>query len=131
MFDIDKILTSIYELNDQKQIDGAIDVIVEFFWDASDEQDFSSMNEFYDKIDVSKITNGAILCSPVMNTFKYIPQVPGHLPYCMKAIERYRELGYSEDRIHRIMDRYFEVGDYWETMAALGAPEWLAKKKPQ
>jgi len=65
-----------------------------------------------------------------MHTFKYIPQIPNHLSYCKRAIERYRTLGYDEDRIHRIMDDYLQVGNYWEFVGKLGAPEWLVGKKP-
>ena len=88
------------------------------------------MDLFYEKIDLSKITSGAVICCPVMNTFKYIPQVPNHLVYWEKAVNRYRELGYEEPRIHDIMDRYLEVGNYWREMELLGAPEWLSGRKP-
>jgi hypothetical protein len=131
MFDIDEILSKIYDFDSQDEQDYAIDVIIEFFWDAAAARDFEAMNLFYEKIDLSKITKGSIICSPVMNTFKYIPQIPNHLVYWEKAVERYRELGYDEDRIHSVMDRYQKVGDYWESMAQLGAPEWLAGKKPE
>ena len=130
MFDIDNILNNIYNNSACNKIDAAIDIIIDFFWEASATQDFDAMNSFYEKIDLSKITNGEILCSPVMNTFKYIPQVPNHLVYWKKAVNRYKELGYEEDTIHNVMDRYLEVGNYWESMVELGAPEWLAGKKP-
>jgi hypothetical protein len=131
MINIDELLSEVYKLDGQKNIDAAIDIIIEFFWDAGAEQNYKIMNEFYEKIDVSNITDGAILCAPVMNTFKYIPQIPEHIPYCMRAIERYKELGYADEKIHNIMDRYLQVGNYWHDMSLLNAPEWLAGKKPE
>lgn len=131
MINIDKLLFKVYNLDKLQKTDAAIDIIIEFFWKAAEKQNYEIMNEFYKKIDVSKITDGAILCCPVMNTFKYIPQVPNHIEYCNKAIERYAQLGYDEDRIHNIMDRYLYVGNYWQEMKKIGAPQWLSGKEPK
>lgn len=128
---IDEILSKIYDLQSKNKIDAAIDVIMELFWDAGVLQDYSLMNEFLEKIDLSKITDGAILCSIPMNTFKYSNKVSNHIVYCQKAIARYKEMGYDDERIKRIMSGIMGVGNYWENMAALGAPEWLAGKKPE
>ena len=131
MINIDKLLLKVYKFDNQKKIDAAIDIIIEFFWDAGAEQNYEIMNEFYKKIDVSKITDGAILCAPIMNTFKYIPKIPEHIPYCMKIMERYKEIGYADNEIHNIVDRYLTVGNYWSDMSLLNAPEWLSGKKPE
>ena len=131
MIDIGELLSRLYKLDAQRDSTAALDLVVEFFWDAAEQGDYRSMDIFYEKVDLSKITIGSVIVCPVMSSFKYISKVQNHIPYCEKAIERYRELGLEEDRIHDIMDRYFTVGNYWENMATLGAPEWLTGKKPE
>lgn len=134
MTDIDLMLKQIYELNELDKADKAVDVILEFVF-MNDEfktenEYYDAVNEFYDKFDVSKITKGCILCCAPSVTFKYIPQIKNHLPFCKKVMQRYRELGYAEERINKIMGNLLSVGNYWKNMDMLGAGE-LFGKKPQ
>lgn len=131
MTDINELLEKVYKLDSENQ-DRAIDAILDFVFDSGDfasmNEYYEAMNEFYDKFDVSRITKGGILCTAPMITFKYIPQIKNHLPYCERAIQRYRELGKTEEEINAIMRNLMSVGDYWKTMELLGAGELFGKK---
>lgn len=125
--DIDKMLSRIYEKQASgKKADG-IDVVFDVFWQLHAK--FDLMNEILTKVDVSKL-EGGVLVSFMVQTFKYIKQVPAHLDFCDRAAARMKEMGYDDKRIHDLVDRYRETGDYWENMKAYGAPEWLSGPKP-
>lgn len=126
--DIDKMLNRVYDKHVQGKEAGAIDVIFEVFWQLHNKWDI--MNEILIKADVSKL-DGSLLVGFMVQTFKYIKQVPAHLDFCDRAAARMKEMGYDDERIHDLVDNYRETGDYWESMKAYGAPEWLSGPKPE
>ena len=128
--DVDKMLNRIYEqivTNEKRSRDG-VDVVFDVFWNLHAKWDI--MNEILTKADVSKL-NENLLVAFMVQTFKYIKQVPAHTNFCDRAEIRLRELGLTEEEIHDLVDNYRETGDYWESMKTLGAPEWLSGPKPE
>lgn len=124
--DVDKMLNRIYDKHAQGKEAGAIDVIFDVFWNLHTKWDF--MNEILTKADVSKL-DGSLLVGFMVQTFKYIKQVPAHLDFCDRAAARMKEMGYDDKRIHDLVDRYRETGDYWKNMA--GVPTWLSGPRPE
>jgi hypothetical protein len=104
-----------------------MDVVFDVYWNLYDK--FDIMNNILAKADVSKL-DGGLLVGFMTQTFKYIKQVPNHVPFCDRAAARMKEMGYDDKRIHDLVDRYRETGNYWESMKAYGAPEWLSGPKP-
>lgn len=126
--DIDKMLDKVYQLHAQNKQDAAMDIVFDVYWQLHGM--FNVMNEILAKTDVSKL-DGSLLVGFMVQTFKYIKQVPNHLDFCDRAAARMKELDYDDKRIHDLVDDYRTTGNYWEDMKTLGAPEWLSGPKPQ
>lgn len=126
--DIDKMLNKVYELTALNKIDRAIDIVLDVFWDLYNK--FDIMNNILKQTDVSKL-NAEVLVSFLTQTFKYAEQVPEHNLFCDRVANRLRETGYTEDKIHRLVDDFRDVGNYWENMDKLQAPAWLSGPKPK
>ncbi len=126
--DIDKMLNRVYDLHAEGKHAHAMDVVFDVYWNLYNKWDI--MNEILTKADVSKL-DGGLLVGFMVQTFKYIKKVPAHLDFCDRAAARMKEMGYDDKRIHDLVDRYRETGDYWESMATYGAPEWLSGPKPE
>lgn len=126
--DIDKMLNRIYEqvANDAKR-DG-VDVVFDVFWNLYAKWDV--MNEILTKADVSKL-NENLMVAFMVQTFKYIKEVPAHLDFCDRSEIRMKELGLTDKEIKDLVGNYRETGNYWESMKAYGAPEWLSGPKPE
>lgn len=126
--DIDKMLNRIYEkCASGKRADG-LDTVFDVFWNLHAKWDL--MNEILTKADVTKL-NESLMVGFMVQTFKYIKQVPAHLEFCDRAEAQMRVLGKSEEEIEDLVGNYRETGDYWESMKAYGAPEWLSGPKPE
>lgn len=128
MLDIDKMLGSIYELQTQDKSRQALDIIFDVFWQLHTK--FDLMNEILTKADVTKLDE-TLMVGFMVQTFKYIKQVPAHLDFCNRAEAQLRVVGLTEEEIHEVVDNYRDAGDYWENMKMLGAPEWLTGPKPE
>lgn len=125
---IDEMLNKIYLLSEKNEADDALDIVFDVYWNLHNM--FPIMNDILSKIDISKL-NGSILVGFMAQTFKYIDQVPNHLPFCDRAAARMTEMGYDDQRIHNLVDPYRKTGTYWQDMKTLGAPEWLSGPKPK
>lgn len=126
--DVDKMLNRIYELNSTGKPISAIDVVCDVYWHLFDK--FDIMNNILEKVDVNKLAP-SVLTAFLMQTFKYIKQVPNHLIFCDRVEAKLREDGESEKRINNLTARYRTTGDYWESMEQFGAPIWLSGPKPK
>lgn len=126
--DIDKMLNRIYEQVASGDKRDGIDVVFDVFWNLHDKWDV--MNEILNKADVSKL-NESLMVGFMVQTFKYIKQVPAHLDFCDRSAARMKELGLSDKEIEDLVGNYRETGDYWENMKAYGAPTWLTGPKPE
>lgn len=126
--DIDKMLNRIYDLHAVDKDSHALDVVFDVFWQLHTK--FDIMSEILSKVDLTKIDEG-IMVGFMVQTFKYSKQVTSHVEFCHKVAARMREIGRSEEDIHDLVDNYLDVGDYWESMKAYGAPEWLSGPKPE
>jgi len=126
--DIDKMLNRIYEQAASGAKRDGIDVIFDVFWNLHAKWDI--MNEILTKADVSKL-NESLMVAFMVQTFKYIKQVPAHLEFCDRSAARMKELGLTDEEIEDLVGNYRETGDYWESMKAYGAPEWLSGPKPE
>lgn len=126
--DVDKMLNRVYELQANNKQDRAMDVVFDVYWNLYDK--FDIMNDILAKADVSKL-DGALMVGFMTQTFKYIKQVPNHIPFCDRAAARMKEMGYDDKKIHDLVDRYRETGNYWKNMKAYGAPIWLSGPKPE
>jgi hypothetical protein len=126
--DIDKMLARIYEQSATESKRDGIDVIFDVFWNLHAKWDV--MNEILTKADVSKL-NEALMVAFMVQTFKYIKQVPAHLVFCDRAAARMKELGLTDKEVEDLVGNYRETGDYWESMKVYGAPEWLSGPKPE
>lgn len=115
--DIDSMLNKVYDLHAKDEDSRAMDVIFDTFWQLYDKYDI--MSDILAKTDVSKV-DGGLLVGFMVQTFKYIKKVPAHLDFCDRAAARMKDLGYDDKRIHDLVDRYRETGDYWDNMRALG-----------
>ena len=111
--DIDKMLNRVYELTAVNKIDSAIDVVFDVFWQLHDK--FEIMNSILEKTDVSKLDSNLIV-GFLVQTFKYIEQIPNHLPFCDKAEARLLELGFSELAAKKLLLTYRDTGSYWINM---------------
>ncbi len=125
--DIDKMLNRVYELVAANKIDPAIDIVFDVFWQLYNK--FDIMNNILDKVNMSKLDSN-LLVAFLTQTFKYAEQISNHNIFCDKAANRLREMGYDEDKIHRLVDDFRSAGNYWNNMSALGAPESLTGPKP-
>jgi hypothetical protein len=125
--DIDKFLNRVYDLHTQNRDDRALDVVFETFWHLNDK--FDLMNEILGKVDLTKVDEG-IMVGFMVQTFKYIAQVPNHLIFLKKVEARMKEIGRSDRDIAEITQGFRETGDYWKNMKELGAPAWLSGPKP-
>jgi hypothetical protein len=125
--DIDKMLGRIYDYHVADKDDRALDVIFDVFWHLHAK--FDIMNEILTKVDLTKVDEGIMVCF-MIQTFKYSKQVPAHVSFCIRVAERMKEIGRTEEDIHDLVDNYMDVGNYWESMAAYGAPEWLSGPNP-
>jgi hypothetical protein len=123
--DIDQMLNRIYDLHAAGKQSASIDVVFDVYWNLY--KRFDIMNEILSKTDVSKL-DGGLLVSFLAQTFKYIDQVPAHIDFCDRAAARMKDMGYDDKRIHDLVDRYRETGDYWKKME--GIPAWLSGPKP-
>jgi hypothetical protein len=122
------MLNRIYErCASGKRADG-LDIVFDVFWNLHAKWDL--MNEILTKADVTKL-NESLMVGFMVQTFKYIKQVPAHLEFCDRAEAQMRILGKSEEEIEDLVGNYRETGDYWESMKAYGAPEWLSGPKPE
>lgn len=126
--DIDKMLSRIYEQCASGEKRDGIDVVFDVFWNLHAKWDV--MNEILTKADVSKL-NESLMVAFMVQTFKYIKQVPAHLDFCDRSAARMKELGLSDEEVEDLVGNYRETGDYWESMKAYGAPEWLSGPKPE
>jgi hypothetical protein len=102
--------------------------VFDVFWNLHAKWDV--MNEILTKVDVTKL-NESLMVGFMVQTFKYIKQVPAHLEFCDRVAVRLKEIGLSDKEIADLVDNYRETGDYWESMKAYGAPEWLSGPKPE
>ncbi len=125
--DIDKMLNRVYELNAANKIDDSIDIVFDVFWQLHNE--FEIMNSILDKADVSRLDSHLIV-GFLVQTFKYIEDIPGHLPFCDRAETRLLELGFSENEAKRLLLTYRDTGAFWINMENYGAPEFLTGPKP-
>lgn len=125
--DIDKMLNRVYELTAANKIDRAIDVVFDVFWQLHDK--FEIMNSILDKANLSKLDSNLIV-GFLVQTFKYIEQVPNHFSFADKAQTRLLELGFSEMSAKKLLLPYRDTGDFWINMEAYGAPESLTGPKP-
>jgi len=125
--DIDKFLSIIYELNSDNKPDAAMDLIFDVYFNLHDR--FDIMNIIVEKIDVKKI-NLSLMIGFLVQTFKYIKQVPAHSLLCDRVAHRALEIGEPEERIHKLVDKYRTTGNYWEDMKMFGAPEIITGPKP-
>lgn len=128
--DVPGFLNKVYSLvePETKSNARALDVVFDVFWNLYSRWDI--MNDIMGQVDVNRL-NESLMVGFMVQTFKYIKQVPNHLVFLDKAVVRMRELGVEEDRIHELVDRYRETGDYWKNMDSLGAPAWLTGPKPE
>ncbi len=125
--DVDGFLNRVYYFMKEDSADEAADVVYDVFFNLYTH--FDIMNEIMEKADVNKLDSHLMLTFMVQ-TFKYIKQVPNHLDFCDRAAARMKELNFDDKRIHDLVDRYRTTGNYWEDMRALGAPGWLSGPKP-
>lgn len=128
ILDIDKMLESIYSFHSQDKVDEALDIIFDVYWNLYNK--FDIMNDILAKIDVTKIGN-SIIVGFLMQTFKYIKQVPNHLPFCDRAAAQMKAMGADDKKIHDLVDNYRKTGDYWKAMEAYGAPTFISGPKPE
>lgn len=126
--DIDKMLNRVYDLYANNKHARAMDVVFDVYWNLYDK--FEIMNDILAKVDESKLDDGLLL-GFLVQTFKYIKQVPNHVPFCDRVAARMKEMGYDDEKIHKLVDRYRETGNYWERMKGYGAPDWLSGPKPK
>ncbi len=128
--DIPQFLNRVYSLveDESKPNAAGLDVVFDVFWQLYNKWDI--MNDIMGQVDVNRL-NETLMVGFMVQTFKYIKVVPNHLTFCDKAAVRMKELGLDDKRIHDLVDRYRETGDYWESMKAYGAPEWLSGPKPE
>lgn len=126
---IPKFLDRVYSLieDENKSNARALDVVFDVFWNLHARYDI--MNDILGQVDINRL-NETLMVGFLVQTFKYIDQVPNHLVFCDHAEARMRELGVSEKDIQELVGNYRETGDYWKNMKALGAPEWLTGPKP-
>lgn len=126
--DVPLFLERVYscvEDEDSPNADG-LDIVFDVFWNLYDKWDI--MNDIMGQADVNRL-NETLLVGFMVQTFKYIKQVPNHLIFLDKAVVRMRELGVEEKRIKELVDRYRDTGDYWKNMA--GVPSWLSGPRPE
>lgn len=105
-----------------------LDIVFDVFWNLYDKWDI--MNDIMGQADVNRL-NETLMVGFMVQTFKYIAKVPNHLTFCDKAAVRMKELGLDDKRIHDLVDRYRDTGDYWKNMKTYGAPTWLTGPKPE
>lgn len=128
--DVPKFLERVYSLveDESKSNARALDVVFDVFFNLYDKWDI--MNDIMGQADVKRL-NESLMVGFMVQTFKYIKRVPNHLTFCDKSAVRMKELGLDDKRIHDLVDRYRETGDYWKNMSSLGAPSWLTGPKPE
>lgn len=115
--DIDKMLNRVYDLHANGKHADAMDVVFDTFWQLYDK--FDLMSEILAKVDASKL-DGGLLVGFMVQTFKYVKKIPAHSDFCDRAAARMKDMGYDDNRIHDLVDRYRETGSYWDDMKALG-----------
>lgn len=115
---VDGFLERVYLRVSEDKDDVALDIVFGVFWNLWDK--FQIHNEILTKADVNRLSE-VLMVGLMTQTFKYIKQVPAHLDFCDRSAKRMAELGMDEKRIHDLVDRYRETGDYWKNMKVLGA----------
>lgn len=126
--DIDQMLKRVYDFMADAREDEAADVVFDVFYNLYSK--FDLMSEVLSKVDVSKL-NSHLMLAFMVQTFRYAKQVPSHLDFCDRCAKEMKNQGMEDARIHSLVDRYRQAGNYWDDMKMLGAPEWLTGPKPE
>ena len=128
--DVPVFLARVYSLveDEDKPNSAGLDIVFDVFWNLYSKWDI--MNDIMSQVDVNRL-NETLMVGFMVQTFKYIKKVPAHLGFCDRAAVRMKELGLDDKRIHDLVDRYRDTGDYWKNMESLGAPTWLTGPKPE
>lgn len=126
--DIDQMLNRVYDALSKGEEDDAADIVFDVFYNLYSR--FDLMSDVLAKVDVAKL-NSHLMLAFMVQTFRYIKQVPSHLDFCDRCAKEMKKQGMEDARIHSLVDRYRETGKYWDDMKMLGAPEWLTGPKPE